>query len=186
MNALNAIRATTVATLALALALLAPAAAQAQEELEGTWQLQVETTLDGEETPCLYQGQLPLTQNETNWSGPTELLLVSGPAACEGELNGELTGNIEQDGDKFFIDGSVEGTDPTGDATFTGVISDNPGGGGTFAVTQGDFLGEDGTWTAELLQSVLEIPNLGTLGLVVLTALLLAAGAWILARSQPA
>lgn len=185
---MNVIRSRTIAisVLVLALALVVPAAVQAQSELEGTWQLQVSTTLSGEETPCLYQGQLPLTQNESNWSGPTELFLVSGPAACPAEMTGDLTGNINQDGDQFFIDGFVDGADPTGSATFTGVVTANPGGGGTFAVTQGSFDGEEGSWAAELGHSIAEIPNLGPLGLLVLTALLLAAGAWILARSQPA
>lgn len=188
MNALRARRAGTIAIPAviLVVALVAPTAVRAQDELEGTWQLQVETTLSGEGTPCLYQGQLPLTQNENDWSGPAELFLVSGPGACPAEMTGALTGNITQDGDQFFIDGFVDGADPSGSASFTGVISDNPGGAGTFAVDGGPFEGEDGAWAAELLQSILEIPNLGPLGLVVLTVLLLAAGAWILARSQPA
>lgn len=183
---MRAIRASAIAALILALALVAPAAVRAQEELEGTWQLQVQTILSGEETPCLYQGQLPLTQNESDWSGPAELFLVSGPAACPAEMTGELTGNISQDGEDFFIDGFVDGSAPDGAASFTGVLSPNPGGGGTFAVTQGPFQDEEGTWAAELLQSVLEIPHLGPLGLVVLTGLLLAGGAWILSRSQPA
>ena len=174
-----------IPALLLALALVAPAAIRAQSELEGTWELQAETTLSGEETPCLYQGQLPLTQNENDWSGPAELFLLSGPAACPAEMTGDLTGNITQDGNDFFIDGFVDGTAPQGAATFTGVLSANPGGGGTFAVTDGPFQDEEGVWAAELLESILEIPHLGPLGLTVLTALLLGAGAWILARSQP-
>lgn len=185
MRALKSIRSGTAAlpALILALALIAPAALQAQSELEGNWQLETSTILSGETTPCLYQGQLPLTQNESNWSGPTELFLVSGPAACPAEMTGDLTGNINQDGDQFFIDGFVDGTDPTGDATFTGVITANPGGGGTFAVQEGPFADEEGSWAAQLLHSPMEIPDLGPLGLVLLTALLLGAGAWVLARS---
>lgn len=178
-------RATTTGTITIAvfaLILVAPVAAQ---DFSGNWDLQTETTLDGEETPCVYQGTVPVDAVEGEWSGPAELFLISGPAACPAEMTGDMVGFVNQDGEQFFITGSISGSDPTGNATFDGVISPNPGGSGTFGVDEGPFAGANGIWVAELLaQSVLEIPVLGPFGLAALTALLLISGGWILARSQ--
>lgn len=183
---MRATKTATITIAALALILVAPVAAQ---NFSGNWQLQTETTLDGEETPCVYQGTVPVDAVEGEWNGPAELSLVSGPAACPAEMIGDMTGFIEQDGGVSFITGFIDGADPSGFATFDGVISPNPGGSGTFAVNEGQdggpFAGESGIWAAELLaQSVLEIPVLGSFGLAALTALLLISGGWILARSQ--
>jgi hypothetical protein len=138
--------------------------------------------------PCLYSGTVVLTQVGDQVSGPAELFLISGPASCPAEMSGMLTGTLSA-GDvmgSMLISGMIDGADPSGVTTFSGTLSPNPGGSGDFAVTQGDFIGTGGTWLAVLQQSILEIPGLGPLGLGLLTVLLLAAGAWILARSQPA
>lgn len=167
----------------LAVALATPAAAQI--DLTGTWNLEVTTTLDGEESPCVFQGPVQATQDQNDvWNGPAELALISGPAACPGEMLGDLTGFVEQSENQAFITGTIDGGQ-LGLADFTGTISPNPGGDGTMSVSEGPFAGSSGTWLAELQQSVLEIPNLTPLGLGLLTLLLLAAGGWVLSR-QPA
>ncbi|MFP3941378.1 MAG: hypothetical protein ACLF0P_13855 [Thermoanaerobaculia bacterium] len=165
----------------LAAALATPAAAQI--DLTGTWNLEMTTTLPGEETPCLYQGTVQATQaTDDSWNGPVELSLVSGPQACPAEMLGDGTGFVEQGEDEAFITGTIDGGEEFGLATFDGTILPNPGGGGDFSVDEGEFADEEGTWSMELLQSVLEIPAATPVGLAVLTFLLLGAGGWVLSR----
>lgn len=166
----------------LAAALATPAAAQI--DLTGTWNLEVTTTLEGEETPCVYQGTVQATQDGEVWTGPATLGLVSGPTQCPGEMLGDLTGFVTQGETQATITGTIDGGQ-LGLADFSGTISPNPGGDGTMSVSEGPFAGSSGTWLAELQQSVLEIPNLTPLGLGLLTLLLLGAGGWVLSR-QPA
>lgn len=166
----------------LSFAAATPAALQAQIDLTGTWMLELTVLLDGEGEPCRYSGTVVASQDEASWTGPAELVLVSGPAECPAEMIGDLTGSLNEDGGVIFITGFVDGGDPSGVATFDGTISPNPGGTGTMIVTQGPFVETEGEWIAILQQSVLEIPGLTPVGLTLLTLLLLAGGAWLLAR----
>lgn len=197
---MRANRAIIVAAALLALALAASAEAQVAVDFSGTWRLSVEAT---EPAPaaavapslapkqggtCVYSGNVMLTQSGAMVSGPVQLFLVSGPASCPAEMSGNLTGTLSA-GDvmgTFLINGMIDGVDPAGVTSFSGTLSPNPGGTGDLAVTQGMFAGTGGTWMAVLQRSVLQIPGLGPVGLALLTVLLLAAGAWILARSHPA
>lgn len=192
---------TVAAAFVLVLAVAAaPAHAQGLPGFAGTWNLDVEAiepqvdpasaapilgSKQGE--PCLYSGTVTLSQDGAQVAGPAELFLVSGPASCPAEMSGNLTGTIttgELVG-SYLISGMIDGSDPSGVVSFSGSLSPNPGGSGDFAVTQGDFLGTSGSWMAVLQQSIVdEIPVLGRFGLALLTALLLAGGAWILARSH--
>lgn len=188
-----------IALIAAAVAVAAPAVLDAQIlDLTGTWSLELEAIPNEGEIapeagpvlrpegiaiqPCVYSGTVVATQDGNQWTGPAELSLVSGPAECPAEMIGDLTGTLSEVGGTIFIDGFIDGGDPSGNATFSGTISPNPGGSGTMIVNQGSFLGTEGDWTAVLLQSVLEIPELTPAGLAVLTLLLLAAGAWLLGR----
>lgn len=193
-------------TAVLTLAVAAPAALQAQIlDLTGTWNLELEATppvvipeaaarqagpvLQPEGVlvePCLYSGTVVASQEGSQWTGPAELSLVSGPAECPAEMTGDLTGELSEDGGVIFITGFIDGGDPSGQATFDGTVSPNPGGSGTMTVNQGDFQDTEGEWVAVLQQSVLEIPELTPLGMAVLTLLLLAAGAWVLSRQASA
>jgi hypothetical protein len=188
------------ALLALALALAASAEAQVAVDFSGTWRLSVEATepvpqaataptlASKQGEPCVYAGTVMLTQDGAMVSGPVQLFLVSGPDSCPAEMSGNLTGTLSASDvmGSFLISGMIDGGDPSGVTSISGTLSPNPGGSGVLAVTQGGFAGTDGTWMAVLQQSVLEIPGLGPVGLALLTVLLLAAGAWILARSHPA
>ncbi|HEX6201305.1 MAG TPA: hypothetical protein VF150_13660, partial [Thermoanaerobaculia bacterium] len=133
---------------------------------------------------CVYSGTVVASQSGADWTGPAELTLVSGEAGCPAEMLGDLTGTLSEDGGTIFITGFIDGGDPGGNATFSGTISPNPGGGGTMTVNQGAFDGAFGTWAAELLggHAAEEIPELTPAGLAVLTLLLLAGGAWLLGR----
>jgi hypothetical protein len=176
--------------LSAAALLTATPSARGQEELNpdisGTWNLQMTTLLEGEEQPCVYVGTVQASQVDSVWEGPAELGLVTGPPACPAEMIGDLTGNLETEGGVTTITGFIDGGGPDGNADFSGTITPNPGGSGSFAVTQGPFLGEEGTWLAQLRQSLLEIPGLTPAGLTALTLLLLAGGAWLLSRQASA
>lgn len=192
-------RATVLAALVLALAVAVPVHSQGLPDFSGTWNLDVEATepvvqpMSGapilgskQGAPCVYSGTVELTQDGDQVMGPAQLFLVSGPESCPAEMSGNLTGTIgpgELAG-SFMIVGMIDGADPTGVTSFSGTLSPNPGGQGTLAVTQGDFIGTDGTWMAVLQQFGVSIPTLGRWGVAVLTVLLLAAGAWVLSRSQ--
>lgn len=187
-----------VAAALLVLGLGATAPGLAQVDFSGNWRLEVEAVQPDlpvpmatlapalapkAMAPCIYSGTVALTQDGGSVTGPAELFLLSGPESCPAEMSGFLTGAIS--GDKaggFLIEGTIEGSDPTGTSSFSGTISPNPGGSGEFLVTAGDFGDTSGTWSAVLLASVIEVPGLRPLGLALLTALLLGTGAWILAR----
>lgn len=170
---------------AVALLATAPAASGQGEpnpDISGTWNLQTTVLLEGEEQPCVYVGTVEASQVDSVWQGPAELGLVTGPAACPAEMIGDLTGELSTEGGVTTITGFIDGGDPTGNANFSGTLTPNPGGSGTFAVDQGPFEGEEGDWLAQLQQSLLEIPGLTPAGLTLLTLLLLAGGAWLLSR----
>jgi len=182
---------TAAALLVLAVGAAAPAAGQV--DFSGTWRLSIEATqppipaataiAPKLPVPCVYSGTVLLTQSGDQVSGPAELFLVSGVASCPAEMSGALTGVISSDMmGGFVIEGMIDGSSPSGVTSFSGSISPNPGGSGSFVVTQGDFTDVSGTWSAILQLSVLQIPNLGPFGLALLTLLLLGAGAWILSR----
>jgi hypothetical protein len=202
MRALRSFAIPAAAILFVGLAV--PVALQAQIlDLTGTWNLELEANLPGEEPPppelaagsatlaprggvpgpdCVYAGTVVASQSGADWTGPAELTLVSGEAGCPAEMIGDLTGTLSEDGGTIFITGFIDGGDPGGNATFSGTISPNPGGSGTMTVNQGSFDGTGGIWAAVLQQSALEIPELTPTGLAVLTLLLLAGGAWLLGR----
>ncbi len=195
-------------TAVLTLAVAAPAALQAQIlDLTGTWNLELEADptvvveetaarkagpvlqpkgIEGDPDPCVYSGTVVASQDGNLWTGPAELSLLSGPPVCPAEMIGDLTGELTEDGGVIFITGFIDGGDPSGQATFDGTVSPNPGGSGTMTVNSGEFDGTDGEWSAVLQQSVLEIPELTPVGMAVLTLLLLAAGAWVLSRQASA
>ena len=180
---------------ALALAAAAPAQ-QAVPDFSGTWQLQTTIDLPANEVQpevsvlekqgqCTYEGTAELTQDVEGVTGPVDLDLVSGPAECPPEMLGTLSGNIFSEGGEFFFNGAIAGEQPQGIgvSSVEGTISPNPGGSGSIAVTQGPFQGAQGSWTAQLLQSVLEIPTLTAVGLTLLTLTILAAGALMLRQA---
>ncbi len=195
---------TPLLILAIVLAVAPAALAQAANpDIGGTWQITATVYMVEASEPCVYQGDVPLTQDGDTWNGPADLLLLSGPDGCPGELTGDLTGMLSPSEvvGVTNITGTINGADPTGAATFSGSIG-NPlpamakapaersglatkvfQGAGGLDVTQGDFNGSTGSWNASRLQRLLEIPELTPLGLTLLVLLLLGAGAWVL-RSQ--
>lgn len=206
----------SIPALILSVLLVAAPAAFALDgnpDVGGTWRLNASTLLSGEEVPCEYQGDLPLTQEGDSWNGPADLMLLSGPAACPGEMTGDLTGMLSPSDQVGVTDitGTISGADPEGKASFTGIISvgappqvdgapDRPAsagveptaddslqGGGSLSVDQGLYMGVGGTWSAaRLATSVLQIPVLTPLGLTLLVLLILAAGALVLRRRRGA
>lgn len=161
---------------------LGAGAVHAQTDLTGSWQLEMSVTLEGEETPCLYQGTAAINQTGSTLTGTAEMSLQSGPASCPSEMVADLTGSADEN-KQLIVVGTLSGQ--LGAVDFSGSISPNPGGSGTFSVTQGPFTGETGTWTAEQLSSILVIPTLTGLGLTALVILLLAGGTFVLYRHQP-
>jgi hypothetical protein len=154
--------------------------ALAQTDLTGTWRLQSSVQLPDDGGTCAYSGQTSITQSGATVSGFAELFLVSGPEACPAEMSADLSGNLETGEGPTFVDGTLTG--PLGQTQFTGELSPNPGGGGTFDVRQGAFVGSAGTWAAQLLGAT--IPSLTPVGLTLFTLLLLASGTWFLSRQS--
>lgn len=157
----------------------APATAQGAPvpDLAGQWLLSTDVLLEGETVPCHFEGLARIMQDGTELSGEVTLGLVTGPAACPPEMTAQLSGGLEI-GTEVYLFGQLGGD--LGALNFSGQISPNPGGGGDFNVTQGMYMGLTGTWAAELLESVLQIPTLTAVGLTLLTLLLLGAGALLL------
>ncbi len=174
-------------------------------DIGGTWQITATVYLPDAMDPCVYQGNVPLAQDGSTWYGPADLLLLSGPGGCPGELAGDLTGMLSASEvvGVTNIAGTINGADPTGGATFIGSIANGalptmartPGppaaerstlatkefqGTGAVAVNQGGFNGASGTWSAFRLQFALDIPGLTPVGLTLLVLLLLGAGAFVL------
>lgn len=171
----------SILTLIAAVALVPNALAQ-PADYSGTWAMQASALLPGENVPCMYEGTVTLMQNGDQLSGPVMLSLVSGPAACPGELMAQLTATVN--GAQIEM-GMLDGGAMLGTAFFSG----GPGDGmddlvGRFGVETGPYAGTNGAWAAQRLISVLEIPTLTTVGLVALVALLLAAATVILRRRR--
>ncbi len=200
-------------TFALVLAMAVAAAPvafgqNANPDIGGTWRLNASTLLTGQEVPCEYQGDVPLTQDGDSWTGPADLLLLSGPEACPAEMIGDLTGMLApgEVAGVTQITGAIDGTDPGGHVTFSGTITNGPAamtparpsrkasvlaakaalqGTGGLSVDQGSFSGNGGTWNAiRLAQSVLDVPELTPVGLTLLVLMLLAGGAVLLRGQQ--
>lgn len=168
--------------LAAAFLLFTVPAAHGQEpppDLTGQWLLGTTVQLSGEASPCVFEGIADIAQQGTQLSGTARLSLVSGPAACPAVMTAELSGAVE-DGEVVSLTGMLGGQ--LGTVDFTGTLSPNPGGGGDFTVTSGPFQGEEGTWTAQLVQSAAQIPTLVPLGLALLALALVAAGTLFLRR----
>jgi hypothetical protein len=155
-------------------AVLVPAAAQAS--ILGTWTLQMNATLEGEEVPCVFQGTANLTANppggKFDFSGPSHLDLVSGPEGCAASLDGTVSLNFDASPDGLVVNGQIDGGDALGLASFTGLVVGDPTATGTFSTTSGPFSGLGGTWSGSLAAAVAAIPTLQTVGLLLLAALL--------------
>jgi len=151
--------------------------ALALSDLTGNWSLQTTVQLPDEGGTCEYSGQASITQAGGAISGFADLLLVSGPGPCPAEMSANLSG-VLAGSIPYVVNGTLSG--PLGETAFTGSLTPNPGGGGTFDVRQGGFAGSAGTWSAQLLRAA--IPSLAPISLTILTLLLLASGTWILSR----
>ncbi|MGD8329488.1 MAG: IPTL-CTERM sorting domain-containing protein [Acidobacteriota bacterium] len=182
----------TVAPAAVALAQIGP------PSIAGTWTLDANVTIEGEELPCVYNGTTTITQDGSVVSGPANLSLVSGPAACPGELSGTLTGEVGTGNfGEALVSGAIDGGSPAGSADFNGSFSapmagiagpralvamalamQAQSGNGSLNVVSGPFAGAGGTWMA----SAPAVPTLQPLGLLILVGLLLAAGYIVLRR----
>jgi hypothetical protein len=173
-------------------------------DIGGTWQITATVYIPDIVDPCVYQGNVPLTEDGGTFSGPADLLLLSGPDSCPGELTGTLTGMLSASTTSVVpeIRGTISGSDPSGEAIFGGnfgvgpvAMSTSPGArpterdrlatkslqaGGGLSVTQGDFAGASGGWSAARLAFALNIPGLTPVGLTLMVVLLLGAGAFVL------
>ena len=179
-------------------------------DLTGTWTLEAteqmpnpEATTDADavvlQGECTFSGSASVSQDAGGaLTGDATLNLVSGDAECPTSMTASLTGSVE--GSDVTM-GMMVGGGMLGEAIFDGTI-----GGeelksgpaiaekavaaltvtGNNSVTSGPFTGVSGTFTAVVRQSVVEIPTLGRTGLSALIALLIAAGAVVLARRRAA
>jgi hypothetical protein len=171
------------------------AVAQTQPtDLTGTWDMQATVELPPPEPaarpradlepkgvvadPCVFRGTANIVDQSGDLSGTVDLMLFSGPAGCPAEMSGMLSGGTDPGTSEIFVGGTISG--PLGMLSFSGSLTPNPGGGGTFDVTQGAFMGASGSWAAQLAQNILEIPTLTAVGLTLLTLLVLGAGYVIL------
>lgn len=182
----------TVAPAAIALAQIAP------PSIAGTWTLDANVTIEGEEVPCVFHGTTTITQDGFAVSGPANLTLVSGPDTCPGEMSGTLTGEVGTGNfGETLVSGAIDGGSPAGSADFNGSFSapmagiagpralvamalamQAQSGNGSISVGSGPFAGASGTWMA----SAPAVPTLQPLGLLILVALLLAVGYIVLRR----
>lgn len=127
-----------------------PAAAQDTPDLTGTWELDVTIFLPESEEPCVYEGDVSLSDNDGSWIGTPELELVSGPAECPVEMMGDLVGTLAEDAGEFFFHGTITGGQ-LGEASYNGQVFPDSGPDGDFAleVTSGPFQGASGDCLAE-------------------------------------
>ncbi len=169
----------------VALLVAGVAGAQTVPDLTGTWDLTSQVTIPGEELPCNYSGQAMITQNGTEISGTAQQSFVSGPASCPAEMAASLSGYFDGTRQMVVLNGSLMGGQ-LGTLYFSGDISRDQGGGGSFGVETGPFAGAGGSWSALLRQQLEAIPALTPLGLTLLVVLLLGLGALLLRRRQPA
>lgn len=176
----------TAALLLVSFVAAAPAATAQMEQLPdltGTWNMDLEAFLGDANEPCVFEGVADIVDDGGTLSGQVDLVLVSGPDNCPPEMMADLSGG-KQTGeavDSVLVSGMLDGGDMFGTATFSGSISTNPGGQGTFTPTpEGPFAGGSGSWMVQLQQSVLEIPTVSAVGLLLLTVMILAAGTLVL------
>lgn len=170
----------------LLLAAALTTASAAAQDVAGTWNITSSTLLGGEEVDCVYSGTGVISQEGAAVSGPVELDLQSGPAACPSTLEGMLSGEVG--------DGLVAGTitdDELGVVDFSGTLAMMAAAGVAYAadtemiegdqvIVEGPFEGS-GTWSAILAAPA---PTLPSTVLVVLALLLAAAGALVLRRRR--
>ncbi len=166
------------------LLIVTAASAQTVPDLTGTWELSSQVQLSDVAGPCVFAGQATITQDGTEIFGTANQALVSGPAACPAEMMANLSGYFDVGRQQVVLTGSLSGD--LGATSFSGQISRDQGGGGSFAVTQGPFAGVSGSWAARLRQQLEAIPALTPVGLTVLVLLVLGIGALLLRRRQPA
>ncbi|MGD2113569.1 MAG: hypothetical protein PVG07_00845 [Acidobacteriota bacterium] len=157
-------------------------------DLTGTYDMQATVELPSMETPaaqtkglampCQYEGTADIVDENGDLSGTVDLMLVTGPEGCPADMTGTLNGSGDPGTTDILVMGTIGGT--LGMLTFNGSLTPNPGGGGTFSVTQGGFVGAVGSWAAQRFESIFEIPTLTAVGLTLLTLLVLGAGYFIL------
>jgi len=189
---------TPLSFLAVLLVLCAAAAPAQPLDLQGNWQLTVNSTVfpAGAGTAdlpdkgvavdaCTHQGTATLTQDGTDFSGSATLMLIDGsPMQCPEEMMATISGS-EVGGD---ISGTLTSAE-FGTADFDGsslvkVRGDKATGtlAGTYLTTGGGPLNGNGTWVAVARATVLDIPTLGPFGLTLLALIVLTAGAFLLRR----
>jgi hypothetical protein len=151
----------------------APALEAQDDDLSGSWLMDMSADVPEAVEPCIYSGDCEMSQDGNQLTGTVDLMLVSGPEDCPAEMTAALGGNV--DGDD--VSGTLSGAD--GEADFTGSRANSFVG--TFQATEGAFAGSDGEWVAvRPLVHVTEIPTLAGAGLTLLVLALLGAGGWVL------
>jgi len=172
--------------------------AWAQVDYSGTWNLETQTLLPDSIDPCLYSGTAEIIQAGNDLSGTASLTLTSGPGACPSEMTAAVSGvvrngNIElglllggQLGEATFYS---QGAAPAVVQSDAGVRKTVKNGGmtldGAFDVTEGPYAGQTGAWSAIMAAMMIDerpIPTLAFYGLLLLVAVLVAAGGLSLRR----
>lgn len=186
-----------LAACSLALPIAVAEGQAAIPDVSGAWTLDLSASLPDDEVPCVFTGSAVITQSGDQVTGPADLTLASGPAACPGEMTGTLTGTVflGQLGEPTVngvIEGAlgeaaVEGTFTTAMVAAAGLLAaalpmqEPTSGGGSMSVTTGPFAGTGGTWSAA---AAAPVPTLAPLALTALVLLLLAAGFFVLRRQE--
>lgn len=182
----------------LALLLLAASPLLGQvPDLRGTWDLEMEVFLTGQDFPCQYTGSANITvQDGTAFQGMADLQLTNGPEVCPGMMSASLSGEWVNG----QLQGTLDGGEAYGMASFSGSLGQQgptqtavakaaaPGTTyvGPFTVTSGPFAGASGGGWMSVARgfAVLAIPGLGPAGLTALILLLLVGGSWLLIRGR--
>ncbi|MDY7092653.1 MAG: IPTL-CTERM sorting domain-containing protein [Acidobacteriota bacterium] len=155
-------------------------------DVAGLWNLHAETAVpspegDGVPPICEFEGTAQISQDGTSISGSAALGLIDGPVDCPMELAATVTGDVV--GDTVQMGLLMGGN--LGTASFSGSEGDFPDTlVGNMDVSSGPFAGISGFWDATRGAAGLDIPTLGTVGLVLLVGLLLAAATVLLRRRQ--
>lgn len=155
-------------------------------DVAGLWDLHAETAVpptegDGVPPICEFEGTAQISQDGTSISGSAALALIDGPVDCPMELSAAVSGDV--DGDTIQMGLLMGGN--LGTASFSGSPGDFPDTlAGPMDVSSGPFVGVSGFWDATRGAPGLDIPTLGTVGLILLVGLLLAAATVLLRRRQ--
>lgn len=169
-----------------------PAFDTTSEDISGRWSIETTVQLEGENTPCVYNGTAVVNQSGYQFSGTSSLKLVEGPASCPAEMSAQLTGSVDGsyiggtlDGGVNFGQASFQGrilTDPAGSVAIKAVVQAGPGiSGSTTANEGGPFAGLTATWTS-VRTAEASIPMLDPAALVLFSSLLLISGLVVLRR----